>query len=103
MDEQKGTAMPKFLIERKLPGVGSLGSEEMKGIAQKSNSVLADMQRNGKNVQWVESYVTDDAIHCVYVAPDAEAVREHARGGGFPADNVMEVKRIISPTTAESG
>ncbi len=93
--------MPKFLIERKIPGAGALGSDELKGIAQTSNGVLADMQPNGKNVQWVESYVTDDAIHCVYVAPDAEAVREHARSGGFPADTVMEVRTIISPLTAE--
>ncbi|PYE53661.1 DUF4242 domain-containing protein [Deinococcus yavapaiensis] len=93
--------MPKYLIERRMPGVGNLSSEDMRGAAQTSNKVLADMQRDGKNVQWVESYVTENAIHCVYIAPDEEAVREHARTAGFPADNVHQIRATISPTTAE--
>lgn len=93
--------MPRFLIERRIPGAGKLSQDELRGIAGKSNGVLSAMQQDGKNVQWVESYVTDDAIHCVYLAPDEEAVREHAREGGFPADNVMQVRNIINPSTAE--
>lgn len=93
--------MPRFLIERRIPGAGKLSQDELRGIAGKSNGVLSTMQQDGKNVQWVESYVTDDAIHCVYLAPDEEAVREHAREGGFPADNVMQVRNIINPSTAE--
>ena len=93
--------MPKYLIERKLPDAGQLGSEELRAVAQKSNGALADLQRAGTNVQWVQSYVTADAIHCVYVAPTPAAVREHARRGGFPADQVMEIKAIFDPTTGE--
>lgn len=94
--------MPKYLIERRVPGAGKMGPDDLRKAAQSSNGVLADMQRDGKNVQWVHSYVTDDAIHCVYIAPNAEAVREHARCGGLPADNVMEVRAVIEPTTGES-
>lgn len=93
--------MPKYLIERKMPGVGSLSSEDLRGASRTSNDVLADMQRDGKNVQWVESYVTDDAIHCIYIAPDEAAVREHARTAGFPADAVHQIRSTINPTTAE--
>jgi len=90
--------MPKFIIERELPGAGKLSNAELKGISQKSCSVLRDM---GPKIQWLESYVTGDKIYCVYIAPDEQSVREHASRGGFPANRVSEVKRIIDPTTAE--
>ena len=90
--------MPKFVIERNIPGAGKLTAEQMSGIAQKSCSVLRGM---GPQVQWVESFVTDDKIYCIYIAPDEAAVREHARLGGFPADSVQAVRRMIDPTTAE--
>ncbi len=90
--------MPKYVIEREIPGAGTLTAEELKAISQKSSGVLRDM---GPQVQWVESFVTDDKIYCVYLAPNVEAVREHAQRGGFPANRVSEVKRMIDPTTAE--
>ncbi len=90
--------MPKYVIERKLPNAGQLTPDELKAIAQKSNSVLHEM---GPEIQWVQSYVTEDAIYCVYNAPSADMVREHARRGGFPADTVTPVHAIIDPTTAE--
>lgn len=90
--------MPKFVIERELPGAGALNAEQLKGISQKSCSVLQGM---GPQIQWVESFVTDNKIYCVYVAPDEAAVREHARQGGFPANSVAQVRRMIDPTTAE--
>lgn len=90
--------MPKYVIERKLPNAGQLTPDELKAIAQKSNSVLHEM---GPEIQWVQSYVTEDAIYCVYNAPNADMVREHARRGGFPADTVTPVHAIIDPTTAE--
>jgi len=90
--------MPKFVIERDIPGAGSLSAEQVKGIAQTSCGVLADM---GPQVQWLESYVTADKIYCVYIAPDEQGVLEHATRGGFPADRVSEVTRMIDPTTAE--
>ena len=90
--------MPKFVIERELPGAGKLSSQELHGIAQKSCGVLRAM---GPQVQWVQSYVTDDKIYCVYVAPNEESVREHARQGGFPANVVARVRSVIDPTTAE--
>ena len=90
--------MPKFLIEREIPGAGDLKPEELQAISQKSCGVLRDM---GPQVQWVESYVTGDKVYCVYIAPDEAAVREHARRGGFPANRVSEIKRMIDPTTAE--
>ncbi|MFB9990919.1 DUF4242 domain-containing protein [Deinococcus oregonensis] len=93
--------MPKYLIERKMPGVGMLSSEELRGASQTSNQVLASMQQDGKNVQWVESYVTDNAIHCIYIAPNEEAIREHAQTAGFPADGVHQIRSTISPMTAE--
>jgi cell division inhibitor SulA len=91
--------MPKYLIERELPGAGSLSAEDLRGISEKSCGVLREL---GPEIQWVHSYVTGDKITCLYIAPDEEAVREHARRGGFPANRVMEVKSIIDPTTAES-
>jgi hypothetical protein len=90
--------MPKFLIEREIPGAGDLSAQELQAISQKSCGVLRDM---GPQIQWVESYVTDDKVYCVYIAPDEETVREHARQGGFPANRVSEIKSVIDPTTAE--
>jgi Protein of unknown function (DUF4242) len=93
--------MPKYLIERKMPGVGKLSSKELRGASQTSNSVLTAMQKDGQNVQWVESFVTDDAIHCVYIAPNVAAVQDHARQAGLPADSVNQIRAFINPTTAE--
>ena len=90
--------MPKFVIEREIPGAGDLTAEELRGISQKSCGVLQNM---GPQIQWVQSYVTGDKIYCVYIAPSAEMVREHAAQGGFPANRVSEVKSVIDPTTAE--
>jgi hypothetical protein len=90
--------MPKYVIERNIPGAGSLTKEELHGISQKSCGVLRNM---GPQIQWLQSYVTDDKIYCVYIAPDEATVREHASQGGFPADSVSEVRSIIDPTTAE--
>lgn len=87
--------MPKYVIERELPGAGALTDDQIHGISQKSNEVLSGMP----DVQWVQSYVTDDKIYCVYVAPDADSIRQHAAEGGFPANSVSEVARIIDPTT----
>jgi len=90
--------MPKYVIEREIPGAGALSAAELQGISQKSCGVLSNM---GPQIQWVQSYVTGDKIYCVYIAPNADMVREHARQGGFPANSVSEVKTIIDPTTAE--
>ena len=90
--------MPKFLIEREIPGAGSLSPEQLQAISQKSCAVLRHL---GPQVQWVESYVTDDKVYCVYLAPNAELIREHAQQGGFPAQRISEVRRMIDPTTAE--
>jgi hypothetical protein len=90
--------MPKFIIERQIPGAGKLTADELQAISQKSCSVLNTM---GPRIQWVQSYVTDDAIFCVYIAPDEATVREHARQGGFPANSVREIRTMIDPTTAE--
>ena len=90
--------MPKFVIERDLPGAGRLSPAELKAVAQKSNGVLCDL---GPEIQWVHSYVTSDKIYCVYVAPSAELIREHARRGGFPANKIEQVTSIVDPTTAE--
>ncbi len=89
--------MPKYVIEREIPGAGKLTPAELKGISQKSCSVLDGMSQ----VQWLHSYVTGDKIYCVYIAPDEAAVREHARQGGFPANKVSAVSTMIDPTTAE--
>ena len=91
--------MPKYLIEREIPGAGKLSADELQAVSQKSCNVL---QRLGPQIQWVQSYVTDDKIYCVYIAPDEKAVREHAKRGGFPANRVSEVRTMIDPTTAES-
>ena len=90
--------MPKYVIERELPGAGKLSPQELQAISQKSCSVLNEM---GPQIQWLQSYVTPAKLYCVYIAPDSEAVREHARRGGFPANRVEEVVTIIDPTTAE--
>jgi hypothetical protein len=93
--------MPKFLIERSVPGVGDMSPQQLHGISAQSNGVLHDMQRNGTPIQWIHSYVTDDALNCVYVAPNEEVIREHARVGGFPCNRVTEVDSMIDPTTGE--
>ncbi|MFN3919805.1 MAG: DUF4242 domain-containing protein [Methylohalobius sp.] len=90
--------MPKYVIEREIPGAGKLSPEELKAISQKSCGILNQM---GPQIQWVESFVTQDKVYCIYIAPDEEAIREHAKQGGFPADRISEVKAIIDPTTAE--
>jgi len=90
--------MPKYVIEREIPGAGNLSADQLKAISQKSCGVLRQM---GPQIQWVESFVTGDKIYCIYLAPDVEAVRQHAELGGFPANRISEVKRVIDPTTAE--
>lgn len=90
--------MPKFVIEREIPGAGNLTPEDMQGISQKSCGVLQEL---GPKVQWVQSYVTDNKIYCIYIAPDEESVRKHAEMGGFPANSIAAVRTIIDPTTAE--
>ena len=90
--------MPQYLIERDIPGAGNLSSAELKGISQKSCSIL---NRLGPQIQWVHSYVTGDRIYCIYRAPNKETVLEHARQGGFPANRVSEIETTIDPTTAE--
>jgi hypothetical protein len=90
--------MPKFVIEREIPGAGKLSPGELHAIAQKSCNVLRSM---GPQIQWVESFVTDDKIYCVYVAPDEASVLEHARQGGFPANRISQVRSVIDPTTSE--
>jgi hypothetical protein len=90
--------MPKFVIEREIPGAGKLTTAELHAISQKSCSVLSGM---GPKIQWVESYVTDDKVYCIYLAPDQQTVLEHARQGGFPANKVSQVRAVIDPTTSE--
>ena len=90
--------MPKYLIEREIPGAGKLSEQELQGISQTSCGVLSQM---GPQIQWVQSYVTGDKIYCVYIAPNEEMVREHARQGGFPANRVSAITGMIDPTTAE--
>jgi len=91
--------MPKYIIEREIPDVGKLSNEDLQGISQTSCGVLRQM---GSQTQWLESFVTNDKIYCVYIAPNEEAVREHAQRGGFPANSISEVKSIIDPTTSEA-
>jgi hypothetical protein len=91
--------MPKYVIEREIPGAGKLTPTQLQGIAEKSCSVLREL---GPQVQWLHSFVTDDKIYCVYIAPDEEAVREHAKRGGFPANAISRVRTVIDPTTAEA-
>jgi len=90
--------MPKFVIEREIPNAGKLSKAELQGISQKSCGVLRSM---GPQIQWVQSYVTDDKIYCVYRAPNADIIREHAERGGFPANKISQVRSMIDPTTAE--
>ena len=90
--------MPKYVIEREIPGAGKLSPAELKAISQKSCGVLGTM---GPQIQWLQSYVTGDKVYCVYIAPNEAAVREHATKGGFPANRVSAVTTIIDPTTAE--
>ncbi|HBA87037.1 MAG TPA: DUF4242 domain-containing protein [Geobacter sp.] len=90
--------MPKYVIERELPGAGNLPAETLQAISQKSCGVLNGL---GPQIQWVQSYVTDDKIYCIYIAPDKDTVLEHARQGGFPANSVAQVRAVIDPTTAE--
>ena len=91
--------MPKYVIERELPGAGNLSGEELQGISQTSCNVLTEM---GPQIQWLESQVTDEKIYCTYIAPNQEAIREHAEKGGFPANKISEVRSTIDPTTAEA-
>ena len=90
--------MPKYVIEREIPEAGKLSAEQLQAISQKSCAVLQNM---GPEIQWIQSYVTDDKIYCVYIAPNEEMVREHAKQGGFPANRISEIKQVIDPTTAE--
>lgn len=90
--------MPKFIIEREIPDVGQLSCDDFTGISQKSCSVISEI---GTSIQWLESYVTDNKIYCVYIAPNEDVVMEHANKGGFPANSIQQVRRIIDPTTAE--
>jgi hypothetical protein len=91
--------MPRFVIERELPGAGELSPDQLQSISQKSCSVLRNL---GPEIQWVESYVTGDKIYCIYVAPSEQLIRQHAEAGGFPANRISQVKAVISPTTAEA-
>jgi len=91
--------MPKFVIERELTGAGKLPRQELQAISQKSCGVLREM---GPQIQWQQSFVTDDKIYCIYIAPDEDAVKTHARKGGFPANRISAVRAVIDPTTAES-
>jgi hypothetical protein len=93
--------MPKYLIERRLPNAGKLTPAELHAISAQSNSVLGGMQKDGTPYHWLQTFVTDDALYCVHVAPSEAAVREHARCGGFPVDNVYPIRTIIDPTTGE--
>ena len=90
--------MPKYVIERDLPEAGKLSDQELQGISQKSNTVLAEL---GPEIRWLTSYVTDDKIYCVYVAPDQDIIEEHARCGGFPANRISKVSRVIDPSTGD--
>jgi hypothetical protein len=91
--------MPKYVIEREIPDAGKLSAQELQAISQKSCGVLSNL---GPQIQWVQSYVTDDKVYCVYIAPNEEMVREHANRGGFPANRISEVRSVIDPTTAEA-
>ena len=91
--------MPKYLIEREIPGAGQLSSEQLQSIAQDSCAVLNNM---GPQIQWVQSYVTGDKVYCVYISPNEEMIKQHAEQGGFPANRISEIKSVIDPTTAEA-
>jgi hypothetical protein len=90
--------MPKYVIERDIPGAGGLSADQLRAISQKSCGVLREL---GPQIQWVHSYVTGDKVYCIYIAPDGQAIREHATRGGFPANRISEVVNVIDPTTAE--
>ncbi len=90
--------MPKYLIERDLPGAGKLSAEELKAISQKSNKIISEL---GPELRWLTSYVTEDKLYCVYVAPDQDIIEEHARCGGFPVDKITMVSAVIDPSTGE--
>ena len=90
--------MPKFVIEREIPGAGNLTPEQLKAVSQTSCGVLREL---GPQIQWVQSYVTDDKIYCVYISPDEETIRKHAQMGGFPANCISQIRSIIDPTTSE--
>ncbi len=92
--------MPKYVIEREMPGAGKLTADELQAVSQKSRGILNEL---GPDVQWVQSYVTGDKVFCIYNAANADVIREHARRGGFPANQILEVTAIIDPTTAEGG
>jgi hypothetical protein len=98
MPKEEEIAMPKFVIEREIAGAANLPKQELQAISQKSCSVLQSM---GPKIQWVQSYVTDDKVYCIYVAPDEETIRMHAQKGGFPANSIARVRSVIDPTTAE--
>ena len=91
--------MPKFVIEREIPGAGALTPQQLQGVAEKSCGVLRNL---GPQIQWLHSYVTDNKVYCIYIASNEEVVREHARQGGFPANSVAQIRRVIDPTTAEA-
>ena len=91
--------MPKYVIEREIPGIGLRSHEDFKAIAQKSNGIMEDM---GSGIQWVQSYVVNDKIYCVYIAKDEETIREHAKRGGFPCNTISEITTVMDPTTGES-
>ena len=91
--------MPKYVVERDIPGAGDLSAEQLQGISQKSCGVLKNM---GPQIQWVQSYVTGDKVYCVYIAPNEDMIRQHASQGGFPANRISQVKSVIDPTTAEA-
>ena len=90
--------MPKFVIEREIPSAGKLSTQELQGVSQTSCGVLRNL---GPQIQWVQSYVTDNKIYCVYIAPDEQLIRKHAEMGGFPANRISQIRAIIDPTTAE--
>ncbi|MBT9331454.1 DUF4242 domain-containing protein [Paracidobacterium acidisoli] len=90
--------MPKFIIEREIPGAGDLLPEQLQAISQKSCGVLREM---GPQIQWVQSYVTGDKVYCIYIAPGEDAIREHAQRGGFPANRISRIRTVIDPTTSE--
>jgi uncharacterized protein DUF4242 len=90
--------MPKYVIERDLPGAGKLSAKELQAVSQKSCGVLREL---GPQIQWVQSYVTDDKIYCVYIAPDEDLIRKHAQQGGFPANRISRIRAMIDPTTSE--
>ncbi|HKO60226.1 MAG TPA: DUF4242 domain-containing protein [Pyrinomonadaceae bacterium] len=91
--------MPKYVIEREIPGAGNLSPQELQSVSQTSCNVLRKM---GPDIQWVQSYVTGDKVYCIYIAPNEEMIREHAREGGFPANSISEIKTMIDPTTSEA-